>query len=164
MQAITIHFASNCPSAYVGRWEEVCYLMPQLTASGPPTYSASPNQLAFASGISLWKWVMSVCWALWFSVPVYHLYTQNRLSCLIPPSILQLLIHIIPTLPQLITADCNCEYFWTTVPDKSWLYIYPGSAIRCLFEDTRNIQYDTIQIPKSESEITVAPSEQSDCL
>ena len=43
------------------------------------------------------------------------------------------------------------------MPDKSWLYNYPGRAIRCLFEDTRNIQYDTIQIPKSESEIKVAP-------
>ena len=100
MQVITIHFASNCPSVNVGRWEEVCYLMPQLTASGPPTYSASPNQLAFESGIWLWKWVSRICpwwvplspfsWALWFLVPVYLPYIPNRL---ILPSILQLLIH-----------------------------------------------------------------------
>ena len=104
MQVITTHFASNCPSANVGRWEEVCYLMPQLTASGPPMCSASPNQLAFESDISLWKWVSSICWALWFSVPVYLLYIVSRPSCLMPPSILQLLIHITPTLPQLITT------------------------------------------------------------
>ena len=120
MQVITTHFASNCPSANVGRWEEVCYLMPQLTASCPPMYSASPNQLTFAADISLWKWVMSVCWALWFSVPVYHLYTQNRLSCLIPPSILQLLIHITPTLRQLIT---------TTIVSTSELLTNPGCII-----------------------------------
>ena len=105
MQVITIHFANNCPSANVGRWEEVCYLMPQLTASGAPTYSASPNQLAFESGILLWRWVSSICWALWFSVPVYLLYILNRL---IPPSFLQLLIHNILDL-NLFTSSSRLQ-------------------------------------------------------